>query len=137
MVAGTKLADPKVRLALWSGGKKAILASKDPLIVYARKIDANARAIDKQYDALVDAPITAAQAKLAEARFAAYGDSNYPDATFTLRISYGRVLGWIERGSMRAKSPSSSSPDTMSAASIGRRRSSPNAALRCCWTVSA
>ena len=98
LVAGTRLADPKVRLALWEGGKKAILASKDPLIVYARKIDANARAIDKQYDALVDAPITAAQAKLADARFAAYGDTIYPDATFTLRISYGRVLGWIERG---------------------------------------
>ena len=98
LVAGTRLADPKVRLALWSGGEKAILASKDPLIVYARKIDANARAIDKRYDALVDAPITAAQAKLADARFAAYGDSNYPDATFTLRISYGRVLGWVERG---------------------------------------
>jgi len=98
LVAGTKLADPKVRLALWSRGKKAILASKDPLIVYARKLDANDREIEKRYDALVDAPITAAQAKLADARFAAYGDSNYPDATFTLRISYGRVLGWIERG---------------------------------------
>ena len=87
-----------MRKALWDGGQKAILASKDPLILYARKIDANARAIDQKYDALVDAPITAAQAKLADARFAAYGDSNYPDATFTLRISYGKVLGWLERG---------------------------------------
>ena len=98
LVAGTRLADPKVRKALWDGGAKAILASKDPLILYARKIDANARTIDKRYDALVDAPITAAQAKLADARFAAYGDTLYPDATFTLRISYGKVLGWIERG---------------------------------------
>ena len=42
--------------------------------------------------------MTAAQAKLADARFAAYGDTVYPDATFTLRISYGKVAGWNERG---------------------------------------
>jgi V8-like Glu-specific endopeptidase len=98
LVRGTKLADPKYRAALWSGGKAVIDASTDPMIVYARKIDANARAIDKRYDALVDAPITAAQAKLSDARFAAYGNTLYPDATFTLRVSYGRVLGWTERG---------------------------------------
>jgi len=48
----------------------------------------------------VDGPITAAQAMLADARFAAYGNTLYPDATFTLRISYGKVLGWNERGTM-------------------------------------
>ena len=98
LVAGTKLADAAYRQRLWDGGKAAIDASTDPMIVYARKIDANARAIDKKYDALVDAPTTAAQAKLADARFAAYGNTLYPDATFTLRISYGRVQGWVERG---------------------------------------
>ena len=98
LVAGTKLADPAYRKRLWEGGKAAIAASTDPMIVYARRIDANARAIDKRYDALVDAPTTAAQAKLADARFAAYGNTLYPDATFTLRISYGRVMGWVERG---------------------------------------
>jgi hypothetical protein len=98
LVAGTRLADPAYRKRLWDGGKAAVDASTDPMIVYARKIDANARAIDKQYDALVDAPTTAAQAKLADARFAAYGDTLYPDATFTLRISYGKVIGWTERG---------------------------------------
>ena len=99
LVRGSKLADPKVRAALWNGGKAAVDASTDPMIVYARKLDASARAIDKRYDALVDAPITAAQAKLSDARFAAYGNTLYPDATFTLRISYGKVLGWTERGS--------------------------------------
>ncbi|MEP6982305.1 MAG: S46 family peptidase [Sphingomicrobium sp.] len=98
LVAGTRLADPAYRKRLWDGGKAAVDASTDPMIVYARKIDANARAIDKQFDALVDAPTTAAQAKLADARFAAYGNTLYPDATFTLRISYGKVLGWVERG---------------------------------------
>ena len=98
LVKGTKLADPGYRASLWTGGKAAIDASTDPMIVYARKIDANDRALEKQFDAQVDAPTTAAQAKLADARFAAYGNTLYPDATFTLRISYGKVLGWLERG---------------------------------------
>jgi Peptidase S46 len=98
LVKGTRLGDPVYRKALWDGGEKAIDASTDPMIVYARKIDANARALEQKYDDLVDAPTTAAQAKLADARFAAYGGSIYPDATFTLRISYGKVQGWNERG---------------------------------------
>ena len=100
LVSGTKLADPAVRKALWEGGKAAIDASKDPMVLYAKSIDANDRAIQQRFDAEVDAPLTAAQAKLADARFAAYGDTAYPDATFTLRVSYGKVAGWPERGKM-------------------------------------
>jgi len=98
LVAGTRLADPAFRKRLWDGGKAAVDASTDPMIVYARKIDANDRELQKKYDALVDGPTTAAQAKLADARFAAYGNTLYPDATFTLRISYGKVQAWNERG---------------------------------------
>jgi hypothetical protein len=98
LVAGTKLADPVYRKRLWDGGKAALDASTDPMIVYARKIDLNDRQLQQKYDTLVDAPTTAAQAKLADARFAAYGNTLYPDATFTLRISYGRVQAWNERG---------------------------------------
>jgi hypothetical protein len=68
------------------------------MIVYARTIEANDRALQKRYDELVDGPITAARAKLADARFAAYGDTVYPDATFSLRITYGKVGGWTENG---------------------------------------
>jgi V8-like Glu-specific endopeptidase len=98
LVAGTKLANAAYRKRLWDGGKAAVDASTDPMIVYARKLDANDRELQQKYDTLVDAPTTAAQAKLADARFAAYGNTLYPDATFTLRISYGRVQGWNERG---------------------------------------
>jgi hypothetical protein len=98
LVSGTKLSDPVVRKALWEGGQAAIDASNDPMIVYARSLDANDRALQKRFDEQVDAPLTAAQAKLADARFAAFGDTVYPDATFTLRISYGKVAGWPERG---------------------------------------
>jgi hypothetical protein len=100
LVRGSKLADPAVRKALWEGGTAAIAASTDPMIVYARRIDPNARRLEKLYDAQYDAPVTAAQAKLSDARFAAYGATQYPDATFTLRISYGKVAGWMERGKM-------------------------------------
>lgn len=100
LVAETKLADPAVRKALWDGGQAAIEASSDPMIVYARRLDANSRALKKRFDTAYDAPVTAAQAKLSDARFAAYGDSQYPDATFTLRISYGKVDGWMENGAM-------------------------------------
>jgi hypothetical protein len=98
LVSGTRLADPTMRKALLDGGAAAIAASTDPMIVYARSIDANDRALQKRFDEQVDAPLTATGARLADARFAAYGDSVYPDATFTLRISYGKVQGWTERG---------------------------------------
>ena len=98
LVGGTKLADPAYRKALWNGGKAAIAASRDPMIVYARKLDARQRELQKQFNQSYDAPVTAAQAKLSQARFAAYGNSVYPDATFTLRISYGKVQSWVERG---------------------------------------
>ena len=98
LVTGTRLADPAYRKALWTGGKAAIEASKDPMIVYARHLDARYRQLQDQVDERYQGPVTAAQARLADARFAAYGDTLYPDATFTLRISYGKVMGWTERG---------------------------------------
>ncbi|HKX91915.1 MAG TPA: S46 family peptidase [Sphingomicrobium sp.] len=98
LVGGTRLADPAYRRSLWAGGKAAIAASNDPMIVYARRLDARYRQLQDAIDERYQGPVTAAQAKLADARFAAYGDTLYPDATFTLRVSYGKVQGWTERG---------------------------------------
>lgn len=98
LVGGTGLADPAARKALWEGGSAAIVASTDPMIVYARRIDARERELKKLVDERYTGPLASAGARLADARFMAYGDSVYPDATFTLRISYGRVQGWKERG---------------------------------------
>ena len=98
LIAGTRLADPAYRRALWTGGKAAVDASNDPMIVYARRLDARYRQLQDAVDERYQGPLTAAQAKLADARFAAYGDTLYPDATFTLRISYGKVVGWTDRG---------------------------------------
>ena len=68
------------------------------MIRFVLASDPTARAVTLRYRGEVDAPIIAAQSRLAAARFAAYGAANYPDATFTLRISYGKVAGWTERG---------------------------------------
>ena len=98
LATGTKLADPAVRAALFKGGIAAVRASGDPLIRFVLAHDADARALLKRYKAEVEGPVTAAQSRLAQARFAIYGDSLYPDATFTLRLSYGTVEGWDEPG---------------------------------------
>ncbi|MGV3481364.1 MAG: S46 family peptidase [Sphingobium sp.] len=98
LVGGSRLADPKVRKRLFDGGMAAIRASDDPLIRFFLINDERGRALSRRYDREVGGQITAAQAKLATARFAVHGDSIYPDATFSLRISYGRVKGWTYRG---------------------------------------
>ena len=98
LVEGTRLADPAERLRLFDGGLEAVQASDDPMIRLALAIDPAARAIARQVSQQVTGPTGAAQARLARARFAAYGDSQYPDATFSLRLSFGKVTGWNERG---------------------------------------
>jgi hypothetical protein len=98
LAAGSRLADPALRKALWQGGQTAIDVSDDPLIRFVKSADADARAVRRRYELEVDGPVTHAQERIAHARFAIYGDSVYPDATFTLRLSYGSVAGWTERG---------------------------------------
>jgi hypothetical protein len=98
LVAGSRLGDVAVRRALWDGGMAAIQASDDPMIQFALKIDPAARELRRTWETKVSGPTDAAAAKIAQARFAAYGDAVYPDATFTLRLSYGKVAGWTWHG---------------------------------------
>ena len=93
-LAASRLIDPAYRKQLWDGGEAAIAASDDPLIRYVLRTDPTARVLRKQVDDRVAAPIQGAQARIAKARFAIYGASVYPDATFTLRLSYGKIDGW-------------------------------------------
>jgi hypothetical protein len=95
---GTKLGDPAVRKALWDGGLAAITASDDPMIQYVLRIDPQARRIRAAYEDGVTGPTARAAEAIAKARFAVYGTSLYPDATFTPRLSYGAVAGWTWRG---------------------------------------
>jgi hypothetical protein len=98
LVAGSKLADAAVRKALWDGGAAAIAASSDPMIAFVRRIDPDARRLRAEYEAKVAGPTAIAESALAQARFAIYGESRYPDGTFSLRLSYGAVAGWTYRG---------------------------------------
>jgi hypothetical protein len=97
-VTGSRMGDPKVRKALFDGGKAAIAASKDPMIQLAQLIDADARAVRKAYEDQVEAVEKENGEKIARARFAIYGTAVYPDATSTLRLSFGQVKGWDEAG---------------------------------------
>jgi Peptidase S46 len=94
LVSGTHLEDAKVREELYKGGQSAIAASTDPMIRFAAAINDDLLAVRKDYEARVDAPTRAAAEKIAKARFAVYGTSVDPDATFTLRLSYGTVKGF-------------------------------------------
>ncbi len=98
LVKQSSLAAPAARMALYEGGQAAIDASQDPMIKLAKEVDPAARALRKQIEEEVDGPTQRAQEEIAKARFAEYGTSIYPDATFTLRLSYGGMKGWTEKG---------------------------------------
>jgi len=98
LVGGTKLDELAVRKELLDGGPAAINASNDPLIVLGRAIDPTVRALKKTLDRDVTSVASAAREKVGRARFAVYGTSVYPDATFTLRLSYGKVNGYPMNG---------------------------------------
>jgi hypothetical protein len=98
VIAGTKLEDVALRKQLYEGGKAAVDASTDPLIALMRKVDPEARAVRQRFDDEVDAVVRRDGATIARARFAQTGFTQPPDATFTLRLSYGTVKGYEENG---------------------------------------
>jgi hypothetical protein len=98
LIEGTKLKDVAFRKQLAAGGKQAIASSTDPMIVLARLIDPKARELRKRFENEVTGVERTNYAKIAGARFANEGTSIYPDATFTLRLSYGAVKGYMENG---------------------------------------
>ena len=98
LIDGTKLKDPAFRKELAAGGQKAIEASTDPMIVLARTVDPRARELRKRYESEVTGVERTGYAKIARALFETEGTSLYPDATFTLRLSYGTVKGYTENG---------------------------------------
>lgn len=98
LVNGTKLKNVDVRKKLYAGGSKAVDASKDPMIEFARKIDGEARNSRLHYEEEIEAKINRLAELIAEARFEVYGTDVYPDATSSLRVSYGQVKGLTDKG---------------------------------------
>jgi len=99
-VEGSKLQDPAVRKALLEGGKKAIAESTDPMIALAKKLDPLGRELRRKQEEQVTSVITEHGTRIAKARFAVYGKNTYPDATFTLRLSYGAVAEYKGNGTL-------------------------------------
>ena len=97
-LAGTKLKDPAVRKALVSGGEAAVAASSDSMIALARRLDPMVRQTRRFLEDEVDAPTTRAMEKIAQARWKVLGRTVPPDATFTLRLSYGTVKAFPDMG---------------------------------------
>jgi hypothetical protein len=96
LIDGTKLADVEYRKEVAKGGREAIAASTDPMIVVARLVDAKAREARKRYESEVTGVERTNYGKIARALFDTEGTKLYPDATFTLRLSYGAVQGYTE-----------------------------------------
>jgi hypothetical protein len=98
IIAGTKLDDVAVRKQLYEGGQAAIDASNDPLILALKAVEPDARAARKVFDDKIDSVVRRDGTLIAKARFAQSGFTQPPDATFTLRLSYGAVKGYKENG---------------------------------------
>jgi hypothetical protein len=94
----SRLSDPAVRRALWRGGPAAIAASDDPMIAFVAKADPLSRAARRIWEEAVLGPGALAAERIARARLAVRPGDIYPDANFSLRLSYGRVDGWREAG---------------------------------------
>ncbi len=97
LVSGTKLKDVAARKNLYGKDAAALQAAHDPMIDLARLVDGPAREAKKIYDAQ-DEIKKQAYGDIAKACFAIEGTGNYPDATFTLRLSYGTVRGYEQDG---------------------------------------
>jgi hypothetical protein len=97
LVSGTRLTDAAFRREA-AGMTLEQLIAADPMLAFIAANDAAAQAVAQQWAAQVNAPTAVAAEKVAQARFAVYGTNLYPDATFSLRLSYGRVEGWTRNG---------------------------------------
>lgn len=96
LVSGSVLADPSSVRAMVEGGPAAVHASKDPMLDFVRILDPEARRLRKQYEDTVEAVERESYAKVAGAWFDLMGDRLYPDATGTLRMTFGKVAGYTD-----------------------------------------
>jgi hypothetical protein len=97
-VRGSRLDRVEERKRLWEGGQAAIDASTDPMIRLARLVDPDARAVRKRFEDQVEAVEKKGEERIAQAHSEVRGTGTYPDATFTLRLTYGKVEGYRESG---------------------------------------
>lgn len=93
LVLGTRLGDVAERKRL-AGDAKSLQDSKDAMIELVQLIDEKARQLRKRYEETIEEPERQAYATIADAKFIVYGTNLAPDATFTLRLAFGKVKGY-------------------------------------------
>jgi hypothetical protein len=98
LIKGTRLKDVDFRKKLFDGGKQAVEAAHDPMLALAELVDPHARAVRRVMDTQVEEVKRQAYAQIARAQYEVEGPNRYPDATFTLRLSFGTVKGYEENG---------------------------------------
>jgi hypothetical protein len=98
LVRGCTLMEIENRRKLYASNPEEVRASQDPMVQLVLDLDAENRAFRRRYEDEVSGPMASAYAKVAKARFAAEGDTVYPDATFSLRLAVGQVKGYDEGG---------------------------------------
>jgi len=97
LINSTKARNVDFRKKLYEGGASAVTAANDPMIEVARLIDGDARALRKVAEEQNEIK-QQAHGAIAQAANALLGTSGsrYPDATGTLRLSFGTVKGYEE-----------------------------------------
>jgi hypothetical protein len=127
LISGTRLADPAVRRRLWEGGEAAVAASDDPMIQFVLRTDPLARAARQVWEEEVVGPVQDAGERIARLRYSLASGALYPDATYSLRLSYGKVAGWTDQGQ-------NTPPFTTFAGLMGRATGAPPYRLPTRWT---
>lgn len=97
LIRETRVGDVAFRRKLYEGGAETVAAAHDPLIELARSVDHEARALRQAHEELSEI-IEQAHALVNQARFMVTKSGGAPDATGTLRLSYGLVKGYEEDG---------------------------------------
>lgn len=95
LLAGTQLHRLEYRKQLYADLKQ-VQTSSDPLILLARELDPYARSIRQKKEDEFDSVCNESYTGIAKILFDKYGESVYPDATFTLRLSFGSMQGYSE-----------------------------------------
>src|SRR5262245_12516383 len=98
LLRDTKLKDVEERKRLAKAGQKGISDSTDSMIRLALLVDPESRAVRKKLEEQAVEVERQAYAQIAKILFEVQGPGSYPDATFTLRLSYGTVKGYEENG---------------------------------------
>ncbi len=99
IVRTSPLKEVAERKRLLEGGAEAVARCQDPLVVAIRDLVPTADSYVRRA-AQLNAVVSANEAKLGQAIYAAYGKALPPDATFTLRISDGVVKGFPMNGTI-------------------------------------